>query len=109
MKKFLRPLLMGVAVVATLLIMVLVLAFQSSVQTWAARRALGGQADIKGGIGRVSAGLKLIELTDIKIEKPGFALTEARTNEVEALYNHTVALASLRKAMGVADAFAPTS
>jgi len=75
MKKFLRPLLMGVAVVATLLIMVLVLAFQSSVQTWAARRALGGQADIKGGIGRVSAGLKLIELTDIKIEKPGFALT----------------------------------
>lgn len=30
---------------------------------------------MKAGIGRVSAGLKLIELTDIQIEKPGFALT----------------------------------
>jgi hypothetical protein len=75
MKKFLRPLLVGVAVLAMLFVIILVLAFHSSVQTWAARRALAGQKDMKGGIGRVSAGLKSIELTDIKIEKPGFSLT----------------------------------
>ena len=73
--KLLRPILIGVAVLVTLLVVILVLAFTSSVQTWATRRALGGQTDMKAGIGRVSAGLKLIELTDIKIEKPGFALT----------------------------------
>jgi len=73
--KILRPILVGVAVLAALLVVVVVLAFTSSVQTWAARRAMLGQKDIKAGVGRVSAGLKLIELTDIKIEKPGFALT----------------------------------
>lgn len=47
--------------------------------------------------------------TQLDVLQSQVALTEARTNEVEALYNHTVALASLRKAMGVADAYAPTS
>jgi hypothetical protein len=73
--KLLRPILWGVAVLATLLVVIISLALSASVQTWAARRALAGQTDMKAGIGRVSAGLKLIELTDIKIEKPGFALT----------------------------------
>lgn len=72
--KLLRPILWGVAVLATLLIVIIVLAFNSSVQTWAARRALSGQPDIKAGVGRVSAGLKLIELNDIRIEKPGLVL-----------------------------------
>jgi outer membrane protein TolC len=50
--------------------------------------------------------------TQLDVLQTQVALTEAKTNEVEALYNHTVALASLRKAMGVADAYAtpaPTS
>ena len=47
--------------------------------------------------------------TQLDVLQAQVALTEARTNEVEALYNHTVALASLRKAMGVADAYAPAS
>ncbi|MFT3869710.1 MAG: TolC family protein [Nibricoccus sp.] len=46
--------------------------------------------------------------TQLDVLQAQVALTDASTNEVEALYNHTVALASLRKAMGVADAFAPT-
>jgi len=73
--KFLRPIFWGVAVLAALLLVIVVLAFNTSVQTWAARRALTGQADFKAGVGRVSAGLKLIELTDISIEKPGLSLT----------------------------------
>jgi outer membrane protein TolC len=47
--------------------------------------------------------------TQLDVLQAQVDLTTARTNEVEALYNHTVALASLRKAMGVADAFAPAS
>ncbi|MFT3781604.1 MAG: TolC family protein [Nibricoccus sp.] len=47
--------------------------------------------------------------TQLDVLQAQVALTEARTNEVEALYNHTVALASLRKAMGAADAQAPQS
>lgn len=47
--------------------------------------------------------------TQLDVLQSQVDLTQARTNEVEALFNHTVALASLRKAMGVADAFAPTS
>jgi hypothetical protein len=73
--KILRPILVGVAVLATLLVVIVTLALTSSVQTWAARRALVGQKDVKAGVGRVSAGLKVIELTDISIEKPGLTLT----------------------------------
>ena len=73
--KILRPILAGVAVLAALLVVVLVLAFTPSVQTWAARKAIFGLKDIKADVGRVSAGLKVIELTNIKIEKPGFVLT----------------------------------
>ena len=73
--KLLRPILWGVAVLAALLLVIVVLTFNASVQTWAARRALTGQADMKAGVGRVSAGLKLIELTDISIEKPGLSLS----------------------------------
>jgi outer membrane protein TolC len=47
--------------------------------------------------------------TQLDVLQSQVDLTQARTNEVQALYNHNVALASLRKAMGVADAFAPTS
>ncbi len=72
--KFLRPIFWCVAALAALLLVIVVLAFNTSVQTWAARRALTGQADLKAGVGRVSAGLKLIELTDITIEKPGLSL-----------------------------------
>ncbi|MBK9989645.1 MAG: hypothetical protein IPP19_02620 [Verrucomicrobia bacterium] len=72
--KLLRPILWSVAVLAALTLVIIVLAFNTSVQTWAARRALANQADMKAGVGRVSAGLKLIELNDIKIEKPGMVL-----------------------------------
>lgn len=45
--------------------------------------------------------------TQLDVLQAQVAFTDASTNEVEALYNHTIALASLRKAMGVADAFGP--
>jgi len=72
--KLLRPILWGVAILAALLLVIIVLAFNASVQTWATRRALTGQPDMKAGIGRISAGLRVTELTDINIEKPGLSL-----------------------------------
>ena len=47
--------------------------------------------------------------TQLDVLQAQVDLTQARTNEVEALYNHNVALASLRKAMGIADTYAPNS
>lgn len=72
--KILRPILWSVVVIATLLVLVLVLAFNASVQTWAARRALAGQPGLKSELGLVSAGMKRTELTNIAISKPGFNL-----------------------------------
>jgi hypothetical protein len=72
--KLLRPILWGVAVLAVLLLVVVLLAFNSSVQTWATRRALSGQPGLKAAVGKVSAGMKVIELTDIHVEKPGLSL-----------------------------------
>ena len=47
--------------------------------------------------------------TQLDVLQAQVAFTDASTNEVEALYNHTIALASLRKAMGVADGAAPAA
>jgi len=66
-------------------------------------------SEIQKLISRILDEQKLKRKIELDVLQAQVDLTTARTNEVEALYNHTVALASLRKAMGVADAFAPAS
>jgi len=80
---------------------------QEAVELVTASKAVGEQAEesVRLAKARFDAGTA----TQLDVLQAQVALTEARTNEVEALYNHTVALASLRKAMGVADGFAPAS
>jgi len=80
---------------------------QEAVELVTASKAVVEQAEesVRLAKARFDAGTA----TQLDVLESQVALTEARTNEVEALYNHTVALASLRKAMGVADTFAPTS
>jgi outer membrane protein TolC len=80
---------------------------QEAVELVTASKAVVEQAEesVRLAKARFDAGTA----TQLDVLESQVALTEARTNEVEALYNHTVALASLRKAMGVADAYAPTS
>jgi outer membrane protein TolC len=80
---------------------------QEAVELVTASKAVGEEAEesVRLAKARFDAGTA----TQLDVLQAQVALTEARTNEVEALYNHTVALASLRKAMGVADAFTPTS
>jgi outer membrane protein TolC len=80
---------------------------QEAVELVTASKAVGEQAEesVRLAKARFDAGTA----TQLDVLQAQVDLTTARTNEVEALYNHTVALASLRKAMGVADAFAPAS
>lgn len=73
--KLLRVFLIGAAAILVLLLIAVALAFNSSFQTWAARRALAGQPDLKASIGRVSAGLNRVELQDVRAEIDGAVLT----------------------------------
>ncbi|PTY07212.1 hypothetical protein DB347_07840 [Opitutaceae bacterium EW11] len=73
--KLLRFLLIGGVIFVGLLAVLLALAFTPSVQTWAARRALAGQKDMKGELGRVDVGLQKTELSQLRIERPGMILT----------------------------------
>lgn len=72
--KLLRILLVVVIALVVLLIIGVGVGLNSGFQTWAARRAVSGQADMKAEIGRVSVGLNRIELTSIRIARPGMIL-----------------------------------
>jgi hypothetical protein len=70
--KLLRWLLIGIAVLAVLMAVVVGMAFSPSVQTWAARQALAGR-NIE--VGRVAVGLNRVELDNVLVNQPGVALT----------------------------------
>jgi outer membrane protein TolC len=82
-------------------------ALQEAAELVTASKAVVEQADesVRLAKARFDAGTA----TQLDVLQTQVAITEALTNEVEALYNHTIALASLRKAMGVADAYAPAA
>ncbi len=73
--KLVRFLLLGVAVLAGLLAVLVAIAFTSSFQTWAARRALATQAEAQITVQRVSAGLRRVQVEQVQLEQPGLTLT----------------------------------
>ncbi len=73
--KFIRFLLVGVAVIVVLLAAVIALAFNSGVQTWAAHKAIAAQPSLNLALGGVSAGLNVTRVENIHFVQPGFALT----------------------------------
>jgi len=64
-------------------------------------RAVVGEAEesVRLAQARFDAGTA----TQLDVLQSQVALTEARTNELQALYNHTIAVASLRRAMGLGE------
>lgn len=70
-----RVVLIGVGGVLLLLLIVLAVAFNSSFQTWAARRALATQPDLHGSVGSVSAGWRQVQVRDLQIQRHGAVLT----------------------------------
>lgn len=73
--KLVRFILIGAAVVVGLLAVLVAVAFTSSFQTWAARKAIAQQSDARITVERVSAGLRRVQVEQVKIEQPGLALT----------------------------------
>jgi len=74
MKKVLRVLLVCAGVALLLVAVAVVLAFQSPVQTWAARKAVASAPPgVEISIGRVSAGLNKTEVSGIRVRQPGLA------------------------------------
>jgi len=69
-----RILLYVVIALVVLLIVAAGVGLNSGFQTWAARRAVAGQKDLKAEIGRVSVGLDRVELSSIRIARPGMVL-----------------------------------
>lgn len=70
-----RVLLVGVAVMAVLLGIALIVALNSSFQTWAVRRALGERKGLAGTVEKVSAGFQRVTVQNFRIAAHGAVLT----------------------------------
>ncbi len=70
-----RLLLLGAAALAVLLLVAVAAAFNSRVQTWAARRVLAGRPALGATLGSLSAGLGRVELKNLRVESHGAVLT----------------------------------
>src|ERR1043165_1948890 len=75
MKKAVRLVLIGAAALAALLLLLLAVVFNASFQTWAARKALAKNPAIHATLGRVDAGLKHVEVKEVRVEQNGAVVT----------------------------------
>ncbi len=73
--KLVRFLLLGAAVLAGLLLLVVGIAATSSFQTWAARKAIASRPDVAVTLDRVSVGLNRVQLQQVRAEYAGAVLT----------------------------------
>lgn len=98
MKPF-RLLLLVVGALAVLLLLAVALAFNSSVQTWAARKALAALPEWHGTIGSVDAGLGRVIVKAVRFEQDGAILTlpvaEVDLPVMSAAFSHRVSVTRL--------------
>lgn len=73
--KYLRFLVIGLACMAVLLVIAVALAFNSGVQTWAAKKFSPASPELTVGIGRVDAGLHQTRVENVRVVQPGLVLT----------------------------------
>lgn len=73
--KLVRFLLLGALALVVLLAVLVAVAFTSSFQTWAARKAVAAQPDARITVQRVSAGMRRVQVEQVQLERPGVALT----------------------------------
>lgn len=74
MRAFRLPLIVAGAF-ALLALVAVVVAFNSSFQTWMVRRALAERPQLQATVGAVDAGLKRVRVRDLRYEKDGAVLT----------------------------------
>jgi len=70
-----RILLFTIGGLLTALLVVVALAFNSGVQTWAARKAMAAQPGLRGALGAVSVGWDRVEVQAMRIEQNGAVFT----------------------------------
>ena len=75
MKKSVRRLLIAGVVLVVVVLLVGVLALNSGVQTWAARKAIAGQPGLKGTLGEVAIGFQSMVLNNLELEQAGAVIT----------------------------------
>lgn len=73
--KRVRLLLLGGVALLVLALGAVAVAFNSTFQTWLARKALAAQPGMNGTLGALAAGLNRVELADVRIESQGAVLT----------------------------------
>ena len=99
MKKSVRRLLIAGVVLVVVVLLVGVLALNSGVQTWAARKALAGQPGLKGTLGEVAIGFQSVELNNLELEQAGAVITlpslTAELSFVDAGLNQKISLRRL--------------
>ena len=99
MKKSVRLLLIAVLLLVVALVLVGVLALNSGVQTWGARKALAGQPGLKGTLGEVAAGFQSVVLKNLELEQAGAVITlpslSAELSVVDACLNQKIDLRRL--------------
>lgn len=70
-----RLLLVVAGTIVVLALATVAVIFSSAFQTWVARKAIASRPELRVTIGSVDAGLKQIELTDVRYERQGAVLT----------------------------------
>jgi hypothetical protein len=69
--KLFRLLLIGAAVTAALLLVLVGIAFNSGFQTWVARKALASQPGFTATLGRIAVGFHRVQVEDLRLEQGG--------------------------------------
>jgi len=99
MKKSVRLLLIAVLLLVVVIVLLGVVALNSGVQTWAARKALAGQPGLKGTLGEVAAGFQSVVLNNLELEQAGAVITlpalSAELSVVDAGFNQKISLRRL--------------
>ena len=99
MKKSVRRLLIAGVVLVVVVLLVGVLALNSGVQTWAARKALAGQPGLKGTLGEVAIGFQSVVLNNLELEQAGAVIMlpslTAELSVVDACLNQKISLRRL--------------
>src|SRR6185369_15393319 len=67
-----------VVVIAVLIAALIGIALLPSVQTWAVKKAVAGQPDMKREVGRVAAGFSSADLQDVHLVKGAIVVTAKR-------------------------------
>lgn len=73
--KPLRVFLISAGILVAIVVLFTVLALNSGVQTWAARRVLAAQPDVTGEIGRIDVGLHSVTGDNVTVRASGLVLT----------------------------------